>query len=180
MADTAFVLIEILRFLSPVIIFINPYAAIMISFILDIYDSQLAFWSKMVTWKQYYILDKIFDYWWYFFIVLYSINKPIFLFVIILFLFRGIGQFLTIFRKNEKYLLFFPNLIEPYFLFYLISTLSPQTKNILTNNTNSVILISILFIPIMIREYVIHIKNPLTFMPAGYKKWKDKTRFNHD
>src|SRR5579859_4074454 len=99
MAQLIFVLIEILRFTSPILIFINPYLAVIVSNFLDLIDSDFAFYSQLVTWKQYYLLDKIFDYWWYIFIVLYSANKTIFPFILALFIFRGIGQLLTIFKK---------------------------------------------------------------------------------
>ncbi|MBI3576924.1 hypothetical protein HY086_02725 [Candidatus Gottesmanbacteria bacterium] len=113
------ILVEVSRIGLPFLIFTHPLLALICSLLLDNVDGQL-FYEAGAKWSYYNTIDKLLDYWWYVFIVLYLWNAPIFGMALVLFLYRSIGQFIGIFRKDEKIYRWFPNILEWFFLLYLL------------------------------------------------------------
>lgn len=113
------VLVETLRIGIPFLVFAHPLIALTSSLLLDNIDGQL-FYETGAKWSYYNVVDKLLDYWWYIFIVLYLLNTPIFGIAILLFLYRSIGQFIGIVKKDEKIYRWFPNVLEWFFLLYLL------------------------------------------------------------
>ncbi len=112
------------RILAPWMIFSHPIFAAIGSYFFDMFDGYFAYRSKF-SWRTYHRFDKLFDLYWYFFIVLYGWhtgNKEVF---VLLFLYRFIGQFLSIAFLKERYLMFFPDILEHFFYLHLIFTLVP-------------------------------------------------------
>lgn len=113
------VVIEIGRITLPLLIFSHPVVALGASLIFDSLDGQL-FYEAGFRWKIYNTVDKLLDYWWYCFILLFFIQTPDFSIAFVLFSYRSVGQILGIIKQNEKIYTWFPNLLEWYFLLYLL------------------------------------------------------------
>ncbi len=112
----------IVRFSVVALLFINPYLAMLISLIFDDIDSGVAYMAGY-SWKKYTRYDKLQDFWWYIFILIYSIRTPILGVMLVLFIIRSIGQLLTIVSIRHEFLFWFPNIFENYFLLYLLTNL---------------------------------------------------------
>lgn len=125
----AIFLVGISRFILPFNIFSHPIFSSIASGFLDYIDCYLAFRARF-TWKQYHLYDKLIDYWWYIFVLLYSWNTEIRIIILLLFIYRTVGQALTIITGYEKLLLYFPNAFEKYFIFYLFTPIFPQLHSV--------------------------------------------------
>ncbi|MBT6401202.1 hypothetical protein HN803_05660 [candidate division WWE3 bacterium] len=149
-------IVAIARALFPFIIFKFPFLAIFLNLFLDAPDGFISYKSGW-KWKRYHVYDKIADWWWYLFIVFYSSSLPIFPIILTLFVIRSIGQFYSAYTKNEKMLLYTPNIMEYYFVFYLISTkLAGLTVEMLS--PFNLILLLVAVIVSISQEYRIHVK----------------------
>lgn len=159
-------LVAIFRFIAPILIFYNPILITVISFSLDTVDSEIAFRAKL-SWKAYSLYDKLLDYWWYIWILIFCLNLSIFPIILILFIIRSISQIAFFFTKKEKYFFYFPNILEVFFILYLFSSGSIDVPILLLIST-------LIVLP---REYIVHIKKIALFMPKAYSKWQTtKTR----
>jgi len=142
-----------LRFLLPLYVFINPLVGTAISLFMDVPDGYFSFRAKM-RWEWYHKWDKLADYWWYILIVTYSYvnNLPILKALLILFVLRSVGQFIILKKKESWMLIFFPNILENYFVAYLLipKFLPAFPYNLYIFATCTIIA--------LIREYLIHIK----------------------
>ncbi len=143
-----------LRTILPVLLFLNPlWVAVLYIFVLDdfdVYFAAKAGWTK----RHYFICDKLLDYWWYLFILIFGLGTPLAGVFVVLFIYRSVGQIWAL--HKEEVLLFFPGIIELYFLGYLILVrFWPQA---LANTTGQTVLLVIATVLALIREYIIHIK----------------------
>jgi hypothetical protein len=137
------------RLVLPFFIFVSPLLTLFISLIVDNIDGQL-FYDAGFRWKTYNKVDKFLDYWWYIFILIYFyVYLPqLFLVALILFVIRTVGQVLGVYLQIEKIYIFFPNILE---WFFMLSILLPNQKL----EYNLIIATGIsLFV-----EYIIHINN---------------------
>ncbi len=165
--------IYLLRFLVPFLIFSHPIICIALEYILDYGDSVFGFYSKSFSWKFCYRMDKILDYWFYIFVILFSLNYAIFPLLLVLFIYRSIGQFLTMKRYEEKDLIWFPNLFELYFISFIISWYLIPLRPFF-NGTNNILLLILLLPLALSREYIIHIKKPIpTMFRKDWIAWKN-------
>jgi phosphatidylglycerophosphate synthase len=144
--------VAFLRIIVPPFLFFFPIPVTVISGFGDAIDGYLANKSGWL-WNKYNRYDKILDWWWYIFIMLYFIGKPEFILVLVLFLHRSIGQAWCLITNHTKYLVWFPNIIENYFYFYLGNSIFHLP---IFNQQITLILSGFAFG--MIREYVAHVK----------------------
>ncbi len=156
------IIIGLLRFFTPAFIFYNPILITALSFFLDTIDSEIAFRAKL-SWKAYSLYDKLLDYWWYIWILIFCLNLSIFPIILILFIIRSIGQSAFFLTKKEKYFFYFPNILEIFFIFYLFSFGKVDIPFLLLIST-------LIVLP---REYIVHIKKIALFMPKAYNKWQN-------
>lgn len=107
-----------IRLLLPVTVFIHPVLAILLSQFFDGIDGQI-FFNHGHKWKDYNRLDKVLDYWWYIFIVVYSVlHLPaVFPVLLALFLYRTVGQIIGTTFNTDKAYIFFPNIFEWLFVY---------------------------------------------------------------
>ncbi len=148
--------IILLRILSAPLIFILPLQSIILSVFLDIIDGDFA--CKVVTKKNYQLIDKNLDLWWFINILIYSfINYPNYkTYLLILFLYRLIGQLIFYFNHNRKVLMFFPNFFEwIFFLIFFGKNYYPFTL--------------IVFLAKILQEWFLHIAN-LSIKEIIFKK----------
>lgn len=150
------VAVSIVRLIVPFFIFSHALITITISLLFDNMDGYVSYRAGL-NWKKYNTLDKLLDYWWYIFILIYSIPLNIFPIILILFLVRSIGQFMAIKTQNTRCLLYYPNALEFFFIFYVVhKTIFPS--GILFEGINIVIPFITSIILAATQEYRIHIK----------------------
>lgn len=148
--------IFILRILVAPLIFIWPLLSIIVSFFLDLIDGDFAY--KVVSKKLYQIIDKNLDLWWFINIMIYSyINYPDYkIYLLILFIYRVVGQLIYYVSGNRKILLLFPNFFE--WVFFLIFLGKNYYPSIITGQTFYLILLVIFFVKIF-HEWFLHVAN---------------------
>jgi hypothetical protein len=120
MEGIVIVFVIILKFTLPFIMIFFPFAAGWANFILDSIDGDILVPLGLAN-ENYQIIDKIADYVTYICMVIWAYkNKAIIKKeILIVFLLRTIGQFMFFITRNELSLFFFPNLVEPLFLFFV-------------------------------------------------------------
>jgi hypothetical protein len=113
-------IVILLKFLLPIIMIFFPFTAGWANFILDSIDGDILVPLGLAN-ENYQLIDKIADYVTYICMVIWAYkNKAIIKRELLLvFILRSIGQFLFFFTRNELSLFFFPNLVEPLFLFFV-------------------------------------------------------------
>ncbi len=165
----AIFLVGISRFIVPFNIFSHPILSSIASLFLDHIDCYLSFRAGF-SWKQYHLYDKIMDYWWYIFILLFSWNIEIRFVIVLLFTYRTLGQVISIMTSNEKVLLFFPNALEKYFIFYLFTFVYPQLRNIFHGYQLIFPLLGSLAVGFYV-EYLVHIPTS-SFHKGIFRKFR--------
>jgi len=147
-------LIFILRILVAPLIFVWPLLSIILSVFLDLIDADFAY--KLISKKLYEIVDKNLDLWWFANIMIYAyINYPDYrIYLLILFIYRFIGQLIYYVSKNRKILIFFPNFFE--WIFFLIFFGKNFDPSILNGQKYYLFLITI-FITKIFHEWFLHV-----------------------
>ena len=149
-----YVFIITLRIVSVPLIFVWALPAIILSVFLDLIDADFA--HKVVSKKLYQIIDKNFDLWWFINIIIYSfINYPDYkIYLLILFIYRFLGQLIYYISGNRNILLFFPNFFE--WVFFLIFFGKNYYPSIIAGQTFYLILLVIFFVKIF-QEWFLHV-----------------------
>lgn len=148
--------VALLRAVFPPIIFTHPFVAMFINLFLDAPDGFISYKAGW-PWKKYHVYDKIFDWWWYVFILIYSFSLPVFSVILILFSMRSVGQLYSAITKDEKFLLYFPNIMEWYFVLYMVAT-RLLSSGFEVFSLGNLILLLIATIVAISQEYRIHVK----------------------
>lgn len=148
--------VAVLRLTTPIYILLHPYWLTLASLLLDASDGYLAFRAKW-THHAYHIFDKLMDYWWYIWILIYSTELTIFPVIFILFIYRTIGQIVSVATYKPITLAWFPNVLENYFIACLIAAPFPMLRFYFIDRLQIYPLI-ICAIIALIREYIIHIR----------------------
>lgn len=169
MSQLFYLFIIVLRIICSPLIFFQPVLAIILSVFLDIIDGDFA--NTVVTKKQYQLIDKNLDLWWFinimFFIsIKYPDLKNYFLF---LFIYRLIGQSIFYATKNRGVLLFFPNFFE--WIFYLVFIGINYYPSLLVGQTFYIILALIIIIKIY-QEWFLHVAD-LSLKEIVFKTKRD-------
>lgn len=154
MSKFLYILIIILRIIFAPLIFVWPLLSIIVSFFLDLIDADFAY--KAVSKRLYQIIDKNLDLWWSINIIVYSyINYPGYkIYLLILFIYRLVGQLIYYFSGNRGILLFFPNFFE--WVFFLIFLGKNYYPSIITGQAFYLILLVIFFAKIF-HEWFLHV-----------------------
>lgn len=130
---------------------------ILIACFLDAFDGEFAS-KRVLSRDKYQLIDKILDTWMYLLALSLSwifINKY-FLLLLVLFIYRMIGQLLALITKDEKMFLISPNLFGNFFLLLIFGTVFPSTNVIQGQNLYISLLAVGLFT--LYYEYCLHIK----------------------
>ena len=110
----------ILRLAVPFTVFTSPYFATITILVLDWADC--SFYNRWgFNRKEYNLIDKTLDLYWYIFILIYSFSYlPLFGLLFILFVYRLVGTFIYFIKRDDKIFIYFPNVFENVFYFLLI------------------------------------------------------------
>lgn len=146
-------LIFLLRIFVALLIFVWPLLSIILSVFLDLIDADFAY--RVMSKKLYQFIDKNLDLWWYINIIIYSFfYYPDYkTYLLILFIYRLIGQLIYYFNRNRRTLLFFPNFFE--WIFILIFFGENYFPSILKDETYLIISLTIFIIKIF-QEWFLH------------------------
>ncbi len=151
-------LLVFLRVVSAFLIFFAVVPVSIFQFILDWIDGE--FYKRARFRKHtYQMWDKILDYYWYVFIMLFLLaDKPPHAMVFIfLFVFRTIGQALFFITRKQIYFFLFPNIFEILF-FVFVATLAIPSLGPLLDVPYIYPIFAVVTVIVFIREYVLHIK----------------------
>lgn len=152
--------VALLRILLPLTIFYSPIFALIASMALDGVDGTVVYLAKW-KWRNYHYFDKTLDFWWYILILIYGLSIRIEKMIIVLFLYRALGQVISIIlvylNRESGVLLLFPNILENYFLLYLIGRWFPSVSDLYDHEIPIIPLIIASMIAI-ITEIRLHIK----------------------
>ena len=133
-----------LRLFTPFLIFKQPLLAFVLSQLFDAVDGQL-FYNSGFNWKQYNLVDKLFDQWWYLFILFFLLGKSVSLIPLFLLVYRAVGMLYVLVTQKEDAYLLFPNILE---WFFLVGLISP--------NLNMSIALTISLVWALFVEWLIH------------------------
>lgn len=149
--------VVLLRIISASLIFVWPLPAIILSFFLDVIDIEFAS-RKVLTLSEYERYDKALDLWWYFNAMIFSwFHLPNYRFLLlILFIFRTVGE-IVFFIKNDRRIFFlFPNFFENIFFLIFFSIYFRQL-NFLLDRKFIFFSLSIAIITKIFQEWWVHI-----------------------
>ncbi len=152
-------LVTFLRLFVPLISFQIPFAGVLIALYLDIVDWSLLPVRNGISFMEYAIWDKLLDTYFLGIAVLTALSWRDSIASItasILFFLRVIGVSLFIFTQNSVMLLFFPNLVLPFFLFYSLFTFFTHTPILFTTYRRLYVVLASLSIPTILIEYHLH------------------------
>lgn len=111
------IVVSLLKFLLPLLIFKYAFWASFSNFILDSIDGDILMHFGM-SYPTYTMIDKSADFVTYIILFLVGRKWKIGKTITVLFLFRAVGQFLFFTTHVDKILFFFPNFLEPLFIIY--------------------------------------------------------------
>lgn len=169
-------LIVILRILTAPLIFIWPFPSIILSFFLDIIDIELATRGAL-TLEKYERYDKALDLWWYFNVMIFSwFQLPNYRYILlILFIFRTVGEVVFFIKNDRRVFFLFPNFFENIFFLIFFSIYFKQL-NFLLGREFIYFSLSIMIITKIFQEWWVHIAQfsiPEYFF-GKKRKWRKK------
>lgn len=112
-------LIVFLKFFIPVLLLWQPFFAVWANYFLDIVDGDML-QALGLSDYTYQTIDKSADFVSYVFMLLAGLRWQIRNTVIVLFLYRAIGQILFFITRNELMFFYFQNFLEPLMLIYTL------------------------------------------------------------
>lgn len=161
-------LVVVARLFSSFYLFIDPFWGMLLYFVFDSFDTLvLEDWVGM-TYREYGFFDKNLDWITYIPMLFVSAKFGLLWIFVFLFIIRSIGHLLYNRTFNEKYLLYFPNLLEASF-FFLISL--PSKEIILTKTINIWVLLILIVVVQMAREIILHVIYPRFLKQGILRTW---------
>lgn len=110
-------LVILLKFLIPLIMLKNPFLGAWGNYFLDVIDGDILLELGLSD-SLYQTIDKVADYFSYIIMLLVGIRWRIRKIIIILFIYRTIGQVLFFLTRNELMFFIFQNFLEPLVMVY--------------------------------------------------------------
>lgn len=170
----AYSVCTLFRLLVPFLLFILPAYSIMLTLILDMVDGEFAS-RNALTVDEYEKLDKFLDLWWYTGAMVYSIvmSLPFLQLLIVLYIWRLVGELLY-FKTNNRILLFiFANYFENIFIAIYVSLAVPAIFSFMLSGEYLVLLFGSAIVLKIIQEWWIHVQKRsivevLTGRPKGW------------
>src|SRR5260221_3037892 len=164
------IIIGISRFIAPLFLALNPIGIYLICAFLDIVDGQVAYQAGF-SFRRYSLYDKLLDYWLYIGIILFCYQLSIFPVIFILFIIRSVSQFLVEFTRKDIYFLYFPSILERFFVFYLLSLIYQPLAYLFIGN-NQIIPLTISIFITLPHEYLFHVNGP----GYGHGSWSSSIK----
>lgn len=112
--------VVLLRILAALFILLNPLWGLIISWILDYFDSYVWVQYAKMSWDEYRVFDKRIDLFGYLMMLFVSFAHPAFFMLYMLLIYRFVGYLLFLYTRNKSIFLVFPNLFEVFFIWQII------------------------------------------------------------
>ncbi len=169
-------LIVALRILVAPLVFIWPLLSVILSFFLDVVDIEFAS-RRVLTLSKYERYDKALDTWWYINVMIFAwFQMPNYRYILlILFVFRTIGE-VIFFIKNDRWIFFlFPNFFENIF-FLIFFSIYFKPLHFLLSEKYIYFSLSVVIIAKIFQEWWVHIV--LISIPEHFfgkkRKWRKR------
>lgn len=120
-------IVILLKFIVPVFLLWFPFQVAWINYFLDVVDGDILL-SLGLNDENYQTIDKIADWFSYIFMLLVGLRWNIKKTIIILFIYRTIGQTLFFLTRNELIFFYFQNLLEPLVMIYALFIFSRRSE----------------------------------------------------
>lgn len=162
--------VVLLKFLLPIAMLVYPFQASWANFVLDSIDGDILMHFGLEGYT-YQSVDKLADYFTYIMMLIVGMRWKIKNKIVLLFLYRTIGQFLFFTTRNDFMFIFFPNFLEPLFMIYslLLFKASSEAKAFSIYSRRKWLIWVIIITFKMWNEYNIHvIQNDLSQQFFGF------------
>ncbi len=164
-----------IRLVLPPLTFISPFLISFLCVLADLFDS-FFYRNAGFTLKRYQLIDKSLDLYWYTFSLIYAYGHlQFFPFLLVLYLFRLVGQIVFFIKKDHEVLLFFPNFFEFFFLLLIFVGKYRDLAYLISPN-NLPRTLAILFSAKILEEILLHTKIDgwiYKFLPESWQ-WPKK------
>jgi len=114
------VIVVIMRILAGVYIFFDVFWGYFLTTLFDYLDSYVFREKAKMSWHTYQFVDKAIDLIPYSIMLVVSIQSDVFLFLLILFIYRLVGEILFFTTKKTWYLVLFPNFFNVSFALFIV------------------------------------------------------------
>lgn len=108
-----------LKFGVPLFMLVFPFPAVWANYVLDVVDGDILMQFGMSEFT-YQTIDKVADYFSYIFMLILGLRWRIKRTIVILFVYRTVGQVLFFLTRNEMAFFYFQNLLEPLVMIYVL------------------------------------------------------------
>ncbi|MBI2103605.1 hypothetical protein HYT59_01215 [Candidatus Woesebacteria bacterium] len=159
------VTVAVVRILSALTIFINPFWGFWIYATVDVFDSFFLFYWARISLGEYHLIDKYLDWIGYIVMIIVSIKLMAFPLLLALFLLRLFGQIVFLVTREDKYFIFFPNFFE--FSFAYVVFLEARGINLLSTKLEYYLIYSVILLIQIIREVGLHLWWPRYWRKNG-------------
>lgn len=112
-------LVVALKFIVPILLLWFPFFAAWGNYVLDVVDGDILQGLGMQEYL-YQTVDKVADYWSYIFMLILGLRWKIRKTIVVLFIYRTIGQLLFFITRDEMMFFYFQNLLEPLVMIYTL------------------------------------------------------------
>jgi len=166
--------VVVLRLILPFFLWRFTFLTLFLVLFVDLVDGGEVFRRAFSSRKNstYQLIDKSLDFYWYCFALIFSVGSPIFNFLLFFFVLRAIGMIVFLIRREKGVFLFFPNIFENLFIFYIVTLAYPSLTRFLEGGYFYAVLL-ILIATKIIHEYVLHTKNLSFYGTMFGKKWRE-------
>ncbi len=168
------VFVVFLKFLTPPFMLIYPFPAVWINYALDIVDGDILMQFGMNEFT-YQMIDKTADYFSYIFMLILGLRWRIRRTIVILFIYRTIGQILFFVTRNELMFFYFQNFLEPLVMIYvlLIFKKESEEKAYISYKRHFILIWIIILVYKIWNEWYLHFANiDLSMLLFGFNGGK--------
>ncbi len=160
MEQIALLAVIVLKFVVPAFMLLFPFAGSWCNYVLDVVDGDIL-QSLGLNEYWYQTIDKSADYFSYIIMLVVGLRWRIRKTIIALFIYRTIGQVLFFITRNELFLFYFQNFLEPLVMIYslLIFKNKSEEKAHASYQKHIVIIWSIILIYKIWNEWYLHFAN---------------------
>ncbi|MCR4277361.1 MAG: hypothetical protein NUV87_04510 [Candidatus Roizmanbacteria bacterium] len=169
-------LIVALRVLVAPLVFIWPLLSVILSFFLDVIDIEFAS-RRVLTLSKYERYDKALDTWWYINVMIFAwFQMPNYRYILlILFVFRTIGEMIFFIKNDRRIFFLFPNFFENIF-FLIFFSIYFKPLHFLLSEKYIYFSLSVVIIAKIFQEWWVHIA--LISIPEYFfgkkRKWRKR------
>lgn len=174
MSKFLYYFIVLLRIVAAPLIYVWPLLSVILSFFLDVVDIEFAS-RKVLTLSKYERYDKVLDTWWYINVMIFVwFQMPNYRYILlILFVFRTIGEVIFFIKNDRRIFFLFPNFFENIF-FLIFFSIYYKPLHFLLSEKYIYLSLSVVIIAKIFQEWWVHIA--LISIPEHFfgkkRKWR--------